>query len=97
LLCGGLHTMQAEDGYRLWLRYDEVADRGQRDAYNDALSAVVLQTPSGAESPVIASTRAELARGLGGLLDREIPVHLVAGSGEVVDAGNDGYALAGVT
>ena len=32
---------RAEDGYRLWLRYDLIADESQRHAYADALTEIV--------------------------------------------------------
>ncbi len=97
LLAGvGVVTASAEDGYRLWLRYDQVESRDARSAYRDALSAVIVQTPTAADSPVIGSLRAELARGLGGLIGRDPTVHLV--TGETRDElGTDGYALTAVT
>jgi len=61
-------TLRAEDGYRLWLRYDTIDDVGLRAAYAAAARNIVLETPTGAESPVIAAARRELGDGLGGLL-----------------------------
>ncbi len=97
LLAGvGVATATAEDGYRLWLRYDQVDGRDARSAYRDALEAIVVQTPSGADSAVVASLRAEMSRGLKGLIGRDPTVHLTAGEIRE-DLGADGYALSSVT
>ena len=58
----------AEDGYRLWLRYDSVADATTKAAYIGALKHVTLQTASGTESPTVVAARNELVSGLTGLL-----------------------------
>lgn len=64
-------TLSAEDGYRLWLRYDLVADETLRRAYASAVSEIVVpENPR----PIIASARDELALGLRGLLGAEVPV-----------------------
>lgn len=54
----------AEDGYRMWLRYDVVADDAQRKAYRKQLHQLVLDS----ESPTLNIAAEELRRGLGGLL-----------------------------
>lgn len=64
-------TLRADDGYRLWLRYDPVADPALRSAYAAAISEIVV--PENVRPPV-ASARDELVAGLRGLLNREIPV-----------------------
>src|SRR5262245_25737758 len=58
----------AEDGYRLWLRYDRITDEALRASYADALATIVLSTPTGTESATIAAARAELETGCAGLL-----------------------------
>ncbi len=64
-------ALRAEDGYRLWLRYDPVADPALRAAYAATFSEIVVpENPR----PVIASARDELAAGLQGLLGVELPV-----------------------
>lgn len=85
-------SLLAEDGYRLWLRYDEIAPREVRNGYRQELSTIVLRTPAGQDSDIIRSARAELARGLAGMLGRDVPVRLVGGE---APAGLDpnGYAL----
>ncbi len=95
--CLAASVAGAEDGYRLWLRYDEVADRDARNAYRDAVHAVVLETPTGEETPIIASARAELERALGSLLERDVTVYLAARKTTIDGLGPDGYVLSNVT
>jgi alpha-glucuronidase len=59
---------RAEDGYRLWLRYDRIPDEPHRAACAAALGHIVLATPSVTDSPTLAAARDELAAGLSGLL-----------------------------
>jgi alpha-glucuronidase len=62
-------TLRAESGHELWLRYAPIADSQQRVSYRQAITAIVVPstTPTG---EVI---RAELQRGLSGLLGMEVP------------------------
>jgi len=60
---------RAEDGYRLWLRYDRLPERAI-DAYRRRLTSVVV--PGG--SATFDAIRTELVDGLSGLLDHPIPV-----------------------
>jgi alpha-glucuronidase len=60
----------AADGYRLWLRYDPV--HGAWLA-RDRRSAAEL-VPGGALSPTLRAARAELERGLAGMLGRRLPI-----------------------
>jgi alpha-glucuronidase len=71
--------LSAEDGYRLWLRYDSLT----------APPAVVFITPTGRESPTIAAARAELRSAFG------VPpaVTVQQAGGEVPGAGAEGYLL----
>ncbi|HEY0944080.1 MAG TPA: alpha-glucuronidase family glycosyl hydrolase, partial [Opitutaceae bacterium] len=85
---------RAEDGYRLWLRYDLIDDATARADYSAALQQVVLATPSGAESPTIAAARDELMQGLRGLLGSDVQVGLEKLTGTLPASGNaDGYTL----
>ncbi len=63
--------LRAEDGYRLWLRYDPLADPALRQAWSGAISEIVVPANP---SPLVASAREELATGLRGLLGVEVPV-----------------------
>ena len=53
-----------DDGYRLWLRYERLPDGPYRTEARATFARVALPAPS----PTLAAARAELARGLGGLL-----------------------------
>ncbi len=61
-------TLSADDGYRLWLRYDRIVDTAFKAECTASLRHVVLQTASGTESPTVAAARSELLTGLEGLL-----------------------------
>jgi alpha-glucuronidase len=81
LLLPGL--ARAEDGYRLWLRYDSLA----------APASVVLTTPTGRESATIAAALTELRSALGA----KVAVTLKSSAGEVPGAGAEGYTLRATT
>jgi alpha-glucuronidase len=66
-----LPPVSAEDGYRLWLRYDPVADESLRRSYVGAISEIVVP---GNPRALIASARDELVTGLRGLLGIDVPV-----------------------
>ena len=54
----------AEDGYELWLRYRRIADAVRLMEYRVTLSRIVVE----GNSPTLDAVRAELRRGLQGLL-----------------------------
>ena len=85
-----LGAARAEDGYRLWLRYDRIADEPQRAAYAAALGGIVLATPTGTDSPTLAAARNELTAGLSGLLGIKPRITL---EGSVINAAlaDEGY------
>src|SRR3954471_11139406 len=60
---------RADDGYRLWLRYDPI-EAPQRALYSRAASELVVE----GDSATIRAARSELVRGLTGLLGRPQPV-----------------------
>ena len=62
-------SVWAEDGYDLWLRYPLISDASLLNRYR-ASAASLLVT---GDSATIGVARAELTRGLRGLLGREIP------------------------
>ncbi len=93
LLLTGAAALRAEDGYRLWLRYDRVADGTLREAYVAALPRIVLAVPGPGDLPAIAAARDELTTGLSGLLGTEVPVDVDrSGNGEPGD-GDEGFGL----
>jgi alpha-glucuronidase len=59
--------LMAEDGYRLWLRYDRVEDAALRTEYASALKYLVLEK----KSPVLNAAENELKIALRGLLGGE--------------------------
>jgi alpha-glucuronidase len=62
--------MSLDDGYRLWLRYEPIADGGLRERLRTDLSHVVVD----GQSPTLLAARSELARGLSGLLGAHVPI-----------------------
>jgi alpha-glucuronidase len=61
--------IKAEDGYRLWLRYNLVSDPQMLGQYNKSVTGLLIE----GESPTINATRKELQMGMKGLLGRDIP------------------------
>lgn len=74
-------TACADDGYRLWLKYDAVADPEQLAEYCCQIQSVFAP----ASSPVLEKAQAELLRGLTGLLGQSVRrVGTIEGEGAVV-------------
>ena len=71
LLVFTTHRSIADDGYRLWLKYDLIQDAAQRKAYQRAAQFVAIE---GTASPVLQSAAKELQLGLKGLLGQLLPV-----------------------
>lgn len=69
LLIGAAARAHAEDGYRLWLRYDPLS-RDLRQSYVGHASELVI----GARGASAKVAVAELERGLGGLLGSPLPI-----------------------
>jgi len=84
LLIAPFLTARAEDGYRLWLRYDPIDDANLRASYSKLASTVVIQ----ANSPTLLAAQNELVTGLQGLLGQKISVqtHSTAGQAAIVVA-----------
>src|SRR4051794_30252592 len=59
---------RAEDGYRLWLRYDALPARALR-VYRPLVTSVVVQ----GKSATLDAARAELSEGCAGMLGRSVP------------------------
>src|SRR5258708_31177762 len=62
--------VQAEDGYRLWLRYDKVEDPVLLTSYLQKVSVIVVEGASDTEKVL----GEELKTGLDGLLGRKTPL-----------------------
>jgi len=61
--------LYAEDGYRLWLRYDKVTDKSVLVAYQAQISNLLVQ----GNSPTLLAAKEELEKGLSGLLSKTVP------------------------
>ena len=61
-------TSRAEDGYRLWLRYDPITDENLVEQYRSRLSNVMFND----NSPVLKAALAELQTGLEGMIGERI-------------------------
>ncbi|MGI6322876.1 MAG: alpha-glucuronidase family glycosyl hydrolase [Bacteroidales bacterium] len=86
------YETRAEDGYRLWLRYDVIANREVLKSYNKQIEGFIVE----GDSPVILAAKRELEKGLEGLLGREIPALGSVGKKRVVIAGTpSGSAIIG--
>lgn len=108
ILCTFL-TGFAEDGYRLWLRYDKIANTALLQQYRAGLKSFYCPD----NSPTLAAARKELQTGLQGLLDKKITATTAPGSASLVvsvgqknSAGNgvddmklgqEGFAIRSVT
>lgn len=84
----------ADDGYRLWLKYDLIRNEAQRKSYATAIKTIV----SSSNSPITNSTTRELQQGLGGLLGKAVPVQksVSAQGGNIVLKLNPAEDLANV-
>ena len=88
LLCGTLLGSAGprpanESGYDLWMRYHRIDDPALLRAYRSGITQVV----GGGGSPTLYAARAELVRGLDGLLGDTVPV--------VPEASRDGAVILG--
>ncbi|QCR24316.1 alpha-glucuronidase family glycosyl hydrolase [Pontibacter sp. SGAir0037] len=70
------NALQAEDGYRLWQRYDLIDDAGKLNAYKQAIARIQVA----GNSPTLTIVKNELSAALQGLLGVVVPV----GEGEAV-------------
>ncbi|WP_432207207.1 alpha-glucuronidase family glycosyl hydrolase [Hymenobacter defluvii] len=71
LLAVGTRHAVADDGYRLWLKYDLLPDAAQRKAYQRSLRFIATEERT---NPTLQAATAELQRGLNGLLGQSVPV-----------------------
>jgi len=70
LLLAATQPSVADDGYRLWLKYDRVADASLKAQYQASAQFIVAE----GQDIVLRTAAAELQRGLQGLLDQPVPV-----------------------
>src|SRR5687768_8296974 len=70
LLLLTLQTAKAEDGYRLWLRYDLIENTQTRNEYREFIKALLID----GNSPTLSIAKKELLTGLSGLLGSVTPL-----------------------
>jgi alpha-glucuronidase len=88
-----LGALRADDGYRLWLRYDRIADEPVRRGYEEMLAhGVTLAFGDGVSTPSIVAASDELRTGLAGLTGVTPKISLEK-SVAIPAAGDEGYAL----
>ncbi|MDX2245771.1 MAG: alpha-glucuronidase family glycosyl hydrolase [Bacteroidia bacterium] len=75
--------VRAEDGYRLWLRYDQVSDEKILANYRKTITGWMCEE----DSPVLNAARGELQKGLNGLLDAAIPAVKNYTNGNIIIVG----------
>ena len=73
----------ADDGYRLWLKYDRVEDTLLNEQYQNVITG--LHMPGSSQNMVVA--RNELVRGLSGLLGTDVALLDTMGKNGIVIAG----------
>src|ERR1700722_4508347 len=77
----GNDGVDGEDGYRAWLRYDEISDARLKQEYQRTISSILVDGRSDTNQVV----RAELAAALSGLLGKTIPItHSILDSGSII-------------
>jgi len=89
---GALAALRADDGYRLWLRYDRITDEAARSAIAPHVQAIRFATPQAEDSATLAAARQELATGLHGLLG-VVPRFQSVAATPGADLGDEGFQL----
>lgn len=83
-----LSSLYAEDGYRLWLRFDPLEEAEDRITLINQVPSIYVHGTSDIRHTV----RGELQKGISGLAGQEIPVHFGAYDGKGLYAGIIGQA-----
>lgn len=96
------HLASADDGYRLWLKYDLIKDVAKREEYARSCQFIAVSN----QSPIVMNAAQELQLGLQGLLGKSVPIITDLGKktggvylnehknfGNHIDYGNEGYAM----
>lgn len=71
---------RAEDGYRLWLRYDRISDSRLLQQYRNTLTSIQMN----ASTPVLSAAKDELLAGLQGLLGEKMPEQSTITEGSIL-------------
>ncbi|HYK45933.1 MAG TPA: alpha-glucuronidase family glycosyl hydrolase, partial [Parafilimonas sp.] len=78
--CFTLGFLRAEDGYRLWLRYDKIDDDNLLAQYRNSISSIHFTN----SSATLDAAKAELLNGLSGLLVKNITEQELIENGSIV-------------
>lgn len=84
-----LNSLLAEDGYRLWLRYDKIDSKPLLQKYQALIASIYMP----GNDPVLASARQELLTGLQGLLNKKIALQDHITTGAIVAGTYTGSAI----
>ncbi len=80
LLLGYVPALHAEDGYRLWLRYERISDMALLQTYRNSITGIYLPGTSSA----IRAAQHELQTALPALLDKKVPLLQQAGAASII-------------
>lgn len=72
--------LRAEDGYRLWLRYNHIDNAAVLQAYRNSIKGLYLP----GNSPIIGAARHELQEALEGLIWRDVPLQEQAENASII-------------
>ena len=70
LFCCGHNLSYADDGYELWMKYNQIEDAARLAEYQQTIISITVE----GQIQTCRIIRDELKRGLGGLLGKEIPI-----------------------
>jgi alpha-glucuronidase len=83
IILNSFSVLKADDGYRLWLRYDVISDPLLLEQYNRSVSGFMVE----GKSPTLTVTATELQNGLNGLLGKSIKVFTSVSTDGIIIAG----------
>ncbi len=72
--------LRAEDGYRLWMRYEKISDPAVLRHYQNGIRGIVVE----GSSPTLTIARQELENGLSGILSRKVAASQKISSGTII-------------
>lgn len=81
------YNLLAEDGYRLWLRYDRIDNPAVLQQYNKAITGITINE----SSPSMSAAKEELVNGLQGLLGKTITLQKNNSANTIIAGTINGY------
>ncbi len=75
-----LIQLHAEDGYNLWLRYNQIENKSLLATYKQQISGIHFS----GSSPTLLAAKEEMLNGLNGLLQRKTPLTSLVNNGTVI-------------